>query len=392
MESSSAVTSSSGPAKENVWTSHDYLYVLTSKEVESRSKIASFDLDGTLIATQSGKTSPLNPNDWKIAYPEILNEIKRLHQEKFKIVVFTNQLGVSKGTTPIEELKYKIEQIIAKLQVPIQVFIATHDGEFRKPCDGMWQMLEKRYNGGLLIDHKESFYVGDAAGRPTKWAPKKKKDFSKSDRLFAINIGVTFKTPEEFFLHQATAPFEMPQFDPRNLSCQDSLLSSSSQLTKEEREVIVLVGLPACGKSFFSLEILKPTGYVIVNRDTLGSWQKCVKLVNESLPKSSVVVDNTNLTTDGRARYVECAKKAKVPCRCLVFTTSIEHCRHNEKFRQLTDKNHVKITEILFNRMKSKYEKPTSSEGFSEIAEVDFVPKFHSPALEVKYKTFLLEK
>lgn len=45
---------------------------------------------------------------------------------------------------------------------------------------------------------KVSFYVGDAAGRPAEG--KKKKDFSKSDRLFALNASLNFFTPEEHFL------------------------------------------------------------------------------------------------------------------------------------------------------------------------------------------------
>ena len=37
-------------------------------------------------------------------------------------------------------------------------------------------------------DKKRSFFVGDAAGRP--------KDFAGTDRKFAENIGLKFKTPE----------------------------------------------------------------------------------------------------------------------------------------------------------------------------------------------------
>ena len=31
---------------------------------------------------------------------------------------------------------------------------------------------------------------------------------------FALNIGVKFYTPEEFFMSQKAVPFSMPEFDP----------------------------------------------------------------------------------------------------------------------------------------------------------------------------------
>jgi bifunctional polynucleotide phosphatase/kinase len=60
-------------------------------------------------------------------------------------------------------------------------------------------LLLAQKNGGEEIDLTQSFYCGDAAGRAQGWAPKKKKDFSSSDRLFAMNIGIKFLTPEEHF-------------------------------------------------------------------------------------------------------------------------------------------------------------------------------------------------
>lgn len=33
-------------------------------------------------------------------------------------------------------------------------------------------------------------------------------------RLFAINLGLEFRTPEEYFMSQKPAKFNMPEFDP----------------------------------------------------------------------------------------------------------------------------------------------------------------------------------
>lgn len=35
---------------------------------------------------------------------------------------------------------------------------------------------------------------------------------------FAMNIGVKFYTPEEFFMFQKTAPFSLPEFDPVSIT------------------------------------------------------------------------------------------------------------------------------------------------------------------------------
>lgn len=387
----SFVSSSTQASSKSEWTSHDQLQVFTSKGVVSHRKIAAFDMDGTIIITKSGKVFPTDQDDWQIFHPNIFNKLKELHSKGFKIVFFTNQLGVAKGKTNLSSLKVKIENVIRKLQVPVQVFIATHEGKYRKPCDGMWEKLCKNYNSGKEIDLKTSLYVGDAAGREKEWAPKKKKDFSCSDRLFALNIGVQFFTPEEFFLNEKpTKKFIMPVFDPRKLDT-DACFVPPDTFALNKKELVVLVGYPACGKSHFSSHILKPKGYKIVSRDELGSWQKCVQKAKQYLSDSSVVIDNTNLTVEERSRYTKVAQEVGVGCRCFVFTTSAEHCRHNERFRQMSGGSHAKINPMVFNKMKSSYAEPSKKEGFSNVIKVIFVPSFTSTTDAARYKKFLLE-
>jgi bifunctional polynucleotide phosphatase/kinase len=56
--------------------------------------------------------------------------------------------------------------------------------------------------------------VGDAAGRLAGWKPGAPVDFGCSDRKFALNVGIGFQTPEQFFLGAKEEPFSLG-FDPR---------------------------------------------------------------------------------------------------------------------------------------------------------------------------------
>jgi len=47
--------------------------------------------------------------------------------------------------------------------------------------------------------------------------------------------------------------------------------------------MIVCVGFPASGKSSFAKHHFVPKGYVQVNRDTLKTQEKCLKVASESI-------------------------------------------------------------------------------------------------------------
>lgn len=138
---------------------------------------------------------------------------------------------------------------------------------------------------------------------------------------------------------------------------------------------------------------MAPKGYCHVNRDTLGTWQKCVAKCTEYLKaEKNVVIDNTNPDRESRSRYIEVGKKLNIPVRCFQFVTSIPHAKHNNRFRELTmtktDK-HSKVGDMVFNMFKSKFVEPKCDEGFSEIAKIDFTPVFSDKTFESLYRQFL---
>lgn len=392
--------------KADRWDEYDHskLLMFTPIGLTPSSKVAAFDLDHTIISTKSGRVFPTSMDDWQIMYPEIPQKLKKMSSDGYKILIFTNQKGISRGKTSAPEFKNKIQRIVKRLGIPIQVMVSTGLGKYRKPNTGMWDYFLQKGNQGIQVDIPSCMYVGDAAGRPDNWAPKKKKDFSCADRLFALNVGMAFFTPEEFFLNQKPGNFKMPAFDPRSVGS-SPLAVKCEPLPVEERdannlvstspELVIFVGFPASGKSHFAMTYLIPNGYVHVNRDILGTWQKCVSECSKAIQNGiRVVIDNTNPDAESRSRYIDYAKQYQVPCRCFLFTCSIEQARHNNLFRQLhspNDKN-MGVTEMVLNSYKSKYQEPTLKEGFTEILKINFVPKFKTRQEENAFRKFLIEK
>ncbi|CAJ1066155.1 bifunctional polynucleotide phosphatase/kinase [Xyrichtys novacula] len=390
--SSSSSSSSKGCLKSN-WQQIDNLLLYTAAGVKGSDKIAGFDIDGCIITTKSGKVFPTTPDDWRILFPEIQPKLASLLKNGYKVVFFTNQMGIAKGKLRPEVFKSKVEDILTTLKLPVQVFVATGPGIYRKPVMGMWNHLCEKANDGVTVDKAQSLFVGDAAGRPENWAPgKKKKDFSCSDRLFALNIGLQFYTPEEYFLGWKSAPYRLPSFDPRKVDSSARLYDPpSASLTSSKTEVIVAVGFPASGKSTFFHTHIIPKGYVYVNRDTLGSWQHCVSACERALKEGkSVAVDNTNPDPESRKRYLDVAKAAGVPCRCFNFSASLEEAKHNNRFREMapSDTKHAKVSDMVFHSYKKHFVAPSLSEGFSEILQIHFVPNFKDSQSETLFRQF----
>uniref|UniRef100_A0A673IMI7 Bifunctional polynucleotide phosphatase/kinase-like n=1 Tax=Sinocyclocheilus rhinocerous TaxID=307959 RepID=A0A673IMI7_9TELE len=382
-------TAPSSTCSQSHWQQIGSLLLFTAAGLPDSSKIAGFDVDGCIITTKSGKVFPTSPDDWRILFPEIQPRLASLLKTGYKVVFFTNQMGISRGKLRPEVFKSKVEDILQTLQLPIQVFASTAPGIYRKPVIGMWEHLCEKVN------HFFMFFLActDAAGRPANWAPgKKKKDFSCSDRLFALNIGLQFHTPEEYFLGWKPAQFSLPEFDPRKLDSKRRLYDPpDASLTSTKQEVIVAVGFPGSGKSTLFQTHIIPKGYAYVNRDILGSWQQCVSACERALKEGrSVAVDNTNPDPESRKRYIDVSQSAGVPCRCFNFTASLEQAKHNNRFREMVPSatKHVPVNDMVIHSYRKKFVAPSLSEGFSEILQIHFVPSFSDKRSELLFRQF----
>ncbi|CCX05942.1 Similar to Bifunctional polynucleotide phosphatase/kinase; acc. no. O13911 [Pyronema omphalodes CBS 100304] len=338
-----------------------------------RRKIAGFDLDGTLIATQSGNKFAKNDADWKWWRECVPSKLKELHEEGYQIIIFTNQGGIKapkKNHANLPKFKSKVAAVLNALDIPLTVYAATEKDRFRKPRTGMWQEMIDDYNLDVHgVDLENSYLVGDAAGR--------KGDFADSDRHWALNVGIKFHTPEEFFLGEAAQEMSH-RFDPENYiadkeSGGDKLLFAP----KAEKELVMFVGPPAAGKSTFFRKNLEPLGYERVNQDTLKTKEKCVKVARELLSQGkNVVIDNTNPEASTRLIWVTLAKEYGYKLRCLYFNSPIELCHHNDAVRAFggdtfnPDKRTL-LPGIAFNTFTGRFAKPSKDEGF-DVEEITF--------------------
>lgn len=370
------------------WTETDgYLAgsLVMINEITSPIKIAAFDLDDTLIVRKTGKG---REEKWQPTDPGLGEKLVELTERGYLIMVFSNQSGLDKASkNDKKQWKSRVEgffsEILTGESFHLGVYAAKRTDMYRKPNIGLWNVmradLASYYNLDVVIS-KKSFFCGDAAGRlkpsilkKRHHASGKKGDFSDSDRKFALNLGIKFQTPEEFYGIDAEEEYQLSGFDPEAYLAE--LEECHYDFEPREKELIVMVGRQGSGKSQYVRSMIEEKGYVVISQDLCKTKAKCLKLLNEALAKKqSVVIDNTNPDAESRAVWIGAAREAGYKrIRAIEMKTPEELAVHLDNVRHLYSKGAVpKMHKIAYHVYNKKYLKPSKKEGFDRIESVQF--------------------
>lgn len=155
-------------------------------------------------------------------------------------------------------------------------------------------------------------------------------------------------------------------------------------------EIVLIMGLPGAGKTTLA-ESFVARGYARLNRDTSGGTladllPELDRLIDEGTTR--IVLDNTYVSRESRARVLGAAAARGVPVRCLSLNTSVEDAQINAVRRMLMRHGHLLSPQEIRSRSKHdvtafgpgvqfryqrEIEPPISAEGFSAIEMVPFV-------------------
>jgi len=367
-----------------------YKINLNSSPLNKKSKIAGFDLDSTLIKTKSGRVHAKDRDDWQFFSDGVVEKLVELNENGYNIVIFTNQSGLGEKEEKRKNFMYKLNNILFQIggNVSVSYFISTGYNQFRKPMVGCFSLLNIEL---VDIDLENSFYCGDACGRSAGWSyfngnescVKKKKDFSSSDLFFAKNCRLNFYTPEEMFLGATeTDGITHPKRD-----FLDYLYESNGdrsklelELDKTQKYVIVMIGLPASGKSFLSKFLRdqnKEFDFKIVNQDTLKTKSKNNKYYKQLVEdRENIIVDNTNLVGKDRKFYLDnCGNDyKKIGIKIETDWNIIVQLNHFRCFK--TGKF---IKSIVYNTMKKRMNLDSiDNEGFDKVISYKCLPRFEN--------------
>jgi predicted kinase len=143
-------------------------------------------------------------------------------------------------------------------------------------------------------------------------------------------------------------------------------------------ECVILIGLPASGKSTFYRERFGDTHDQIskdLMRNARAPERRQQQLIAASLDAGrSVVVDNTNPTRTQRAEIIRLAEARGVPVIAYFFDTAAGDALRRNRARQ----GRERVPEVAIFTVRKRLEPPLKSEGFTDVYLVRLNEQAHT--------------
>ena len=130
------------------------------------------------------------------------------------------------------------------------------------------------------------------------------------------------------------------------------------------KELIIFIGIPASGKSTFYIKHYLGS-HIHINLDTLKSRSREWALFTTAVAyDSDIVVDNTNINKEKRARYINYVKTRGYTIKCVNFKASAKDCNLRNIGRK------AEVPKGVIERFLNDYEEPSHAEGFNHIETI----------------------
>jgi len=307
-------------------------------------KVIFADLDHTLITPKGKHVFPKSIDDWKWKNDAVVPKLKDMYDKGYEIVIVSNQKKMTG-----DEVKTKATMIYKDLKIPF-VFISGHsDIYYRKPQLGLWEVLiEYIFKDIKYIDIHASVFIGD----------------SEADLYFARNTNIKFIHTDTYFLGIQNKEFvKIESVEHPMTKWVSNDVYSIPQLSSSSKHLVIMVGSPASGKSYYSQE-LESKGFLRINKDTMKTDKVIEKTFNDGIKNGlNIVIDNTNPTKESRAKMISAAKKASYYVTIVWMNFPISVVEYLDNYRIAKYKNQEFHVPIVGMRVYyKKLEKPTKQE------------------------------